>query len=62
MEKRLTRSRTNKMICGICGGVGEYFNIDPTFIRLIWAVLSIGSLGTGIIVYIIASVIVPEEY
>ncbi|MCI8599706.1 MAG: PspC domain-containing protein [Lachnospiraceae bacterium] len=62
MEKRLTRSRTNKMICGICGGVGEYFNIDPTVIRLIWAVLSIGSLGTGIIVYIIASVIVPEEY
>ncbi len=62
MEKRLTRSRTNKMICGICGGVGEYFNIDPTVIRLIWAVLSIGSFGTGIIVYIIASVIVPEEY
>lgn len=62
MEKRLTRSRTNKMICGICGGVGEYFNIDPTVIRLIWAILSIGSFGTGIIVYIIAAVIVPEEY
>ncbi len=62
MEKRLTRSRTNKMICGVCGGVGEYFNMDPTVIRLIWAVASIGSLGTGFLVYIIAAVVIPEEY
>ena len=60
MEKKLKRSDTNKMICGVCGGIGEYFNIDPTVIRLIWAILTVGSFGTGLLVYIIAAVIMPE--
>lgn len=60
MEKKLKRSYTNKMICGVCGGIGEYFNIDPTVIRLIWAILTVGSFGTGLLVYIIAAVIMPE--
>ena len=38
MEKKLYRSNTNKMLCGVCGGIGEYFNIDPTIVRLIWAI------------------------
>ena len=60
MEKKLRKSMTNKMICGVCGGVGEYFNVDPTVIRLIWAILTVMGVGSGIIVYIIAAVIMPE--
>lgn len=60
-EKRLLRSTTNRMICGVCGGIGEYFKIDPTIIRLIWVILSFCSVGSGIIVYILAAVIMPEN-
>lgn len=60
MEKKLRKSAASKMICGVCGGIGEYFNIDPTVIRLIWAILTICGIGSGIIVYIIAAIIMPE--
>lgn len=60
-EKRLLRSTTNRMICGVCGGIGEYFKIDPTIIRLIWVILSFCSAGSGLIVYILAAVIMPEN-
>lgn len=60
-EKRLLRSTVNRMICGVCGGIGEYFKIDPTIIRLIWVILSFCSVGSGIIVYILAAVIMPEN-
>lgn len=49
------------MICGICGGIGEYFHIDPTVIRLIWAILTFCGVGSGLLVYIIAAVVIPEE-
>ena len=49
------------MLAGVCGGVAEYFNIDVTIIRLIWAIVSIPSFGTGILVYIIAAIVVPER-
>lgn len=58
-EKRLTKSSTNRMICGVCGGIAEYFNIDPTIIRLLWVVLSCFA-GSGIIAYIVAAIIIPE--
>lgn len=51
----------NKMICGVCGGIGEYLNIDPTVVRLIWAIASVCSIGMGLLVYIIAAVVMPEE-
>lgn len=57
--KRLYRSRKNRMICGVCGGVGEYLNVDPTVIRLL--VLLLGFTGTGLVAYIVAAVIMPEE-
>lgn len=57
--KKLTKS-SNRMICGVCGGIGEYLGIDPTVIRLIWVIFSIASLGTGILAYIIAALIMPE--
>ncbi|HIT63579.1 MAG TPA: PspC domain-containing protein [Candidatus Ventrimonas merdavium] len=57
--RKLYRSNTDRMLCGVCGGIGEYLNIDPTLIRLIWAVLACS--GTGILVYILAAVIIPQE-
>lgn len=59
--KKLYRSRSNRMLCGVCGGVGEYFNIDATLVRLGMVLLSVCSLGTGLIAYFAASVIVPDE-
>ncbi|MCI7179209.1 MAG: PspC domain-containing protein [Schaedlerella sp.] len=59
--KKLYRSRSNRMLCGVCGGVGEYFNIDATLVRLGMVLLSVFSLGTGLIAYFAASVIVPDE-
>lgn len=59
MDKKLYKSNTNKMICGVCGGVAEYFNIDPTIIRLIWAL--VGCTGTGIVAYFIAAVVMPSN-
>ena len=58
-KKTLHKSRDNKMIAGICGGVGEYFDIDPTLIRLGW-VLFCAMGGSGIVAYIIAAIIIPE--
>ena len=60
MPKKLYRSRTQRMIGGVCGGIAEYFNVDPTIIRLIWAFLII-FLGTGLLAYFIAWIIIPEE-
>lgn len=60
MEKKLKRSRENKMLAGVCGGIAEYFNMDPTIVRLVWAILGF-IYGTGIIVYIIAALIMPED-
>jgi len=59
--KRLFRSLNNRMLCGVCGGIGEYFNIDPTLVRLLAAVICLFSCFTGIIAYIIAAIIIPEE-
>lgn len=56
MEKRLYRIEEGKKICGVCGGLAEYFNIDPTVIRLAWAVVSLFA-GAGIIAYIVAALV-----
>lgn len=58
--KKLYKSRTDRMICGICGGIGEYFGVDSTLIRLLVVVLSIPG-GTGILAYLIAALIIPME-
>lgn len=58
---KLKRSRTNKMIAGVCGGLGEYFNIDPTIVRIATVLLGFMSFGTFIIAYIACVVIIPEE-
>ncbi|MCH5251266.1 MAG: PspC domain-containing protein [Lachnospiraceae bacterium] len=59
--RKLTRSTSNRMICGVCGGLGEYLNVDPTVIRVIWAFCAFASVGTGALVYLIAAVVIPED-
>jgi len=58
--KRIYRSRTNRVLAGVCQGLGEYLNIDPTLVRLAWAVLFLFG-GAGLLAYIIAWIIIPEE-
>jgi len=58
--KKLYRSKKNRMIAGVCGGIGEYFNTDPTLIRLLWVIFVLAG-GSGILAYIIAWIIIPEE-
>ena len=60
--KRLYRSNKNRMICGVCGGIAEYFGIDPTIVRVGWVVLSVISAGFGgVLAYVVAAVIIPDE-
>ena len=59
-NKRLYKSR-NKILCGVCGGIAEYFGIDPTIVRLILLVLVIAGFGTGVVIYIVGAVIMPER-
>jgi len=58
MEKRLTKSKKNRMLFGVCGGLGEYFDIDPTFIRLAFAALALH--GIGIFLYILLAILMPS--
>ena len=60
MEKKLYKSNQNKLIDGVCGGIAEYFGIDPTVVRLIWALFSLMG-GSGILAYIIAAIIIPRS-
>lgn len=58
-RKRLCKSRNNKMICGVCAGIADYFNIDPSIVRVLWAVLALAA-GTGVLAYIACAIILPE--
>lgn len=58
--KRLYRSKKDRMICGVCGGIANYFNIDPTLVRLAFVLIAMG-VGSGILAYIIAAIIIPDE-
>ena len=58
-QKRLYRSRENRMICGVCGGIADYFNVDPTLIRL--GLVLLACTGSGILAYFIAAIISPDQ-
>lgn len=59
MNKKLYKSNTNRMLAGVCGGIAEYFNLDPTVVRLAWVVFcALG--GSGILAYILAAIIIPD--
>lgn len=60
MKKRLYKSSTDKKVCGVCGGIANYFDVDPTVIRLIWVIFTLAG-GSGLIAYIIAAIIMPDE-
>ena len=60
MAKRIYRSRNEKEIAGVCGGLGEYFGIDRVLIRIVWVVTVICA-GTGILAYILAGILIPRE-
>lgn len=59
-EKRLTRSTSERMIAGVSGGLADYFNVDPTIIRLIFVITALAG-GPGILVYLILWLVMPEE-
>lgn len=60
MEKRLYKSEKDKMLCGVCSGIAKYFDLDPTVVRL--ALVAFCLLGgSGILAYIIAMIIIPDE-
>ena len=60
MKKKLYRSNHDKKIMGVCGGLAEYFGIDPTVVRVIWAIVACCG-GTGVLAYIICAIIMPEK-
>lgn len=61
MNKRLYRSPTNKIIAGVCGGLGEYFAVDPVFVRVFAVLLAIIPHGFGLVAYIVAWIIIPKR-
>ena len=58
--KKLYKSNSQKMIAGVCGGIAEYLNLDPTLVRLIFVAISLLG-GSGLLAYILAAIIMPEE-
>lgn len=60
MNKRLYKSNENKMLDGVCGGIGKYFGMDPTLVRLAW-VLFCALGGSGVIAYLLAAIIIPRR-
>jgi len=58
--KRLYRSTHDRMLCGVCGGIAEYFQLDPTLVRLGWALFCILG-GSGVLAYIVAAIIIPND-
>lgn len=58
--KKLYRSNIDKKLCGVCGGLAEYFEIDPTLVRLAWVLFAL-CVGCGILAYIIAAIVIPKR-
>ena len=58
--KRLVKSNQNRIICGVCGGIGQYFGLDATLIRLAWVIFGFAG-GSGVLAYILAAIIIPSE-
>jgi phage shock protein PspC (stress-responsive transcriptional regulator) len=60
MERRLYRSSSNKVIAGVCGGLGQHFDVDPTLVRLITVVVALASFGVALIFYLLAWIVIPQ--
>lgn len=59
--KKLYKSKTDKKLCGVCGGLAEHLNVDSTLIRLGVAFVTLCSVGLGIVAYIVAAIIIPDQ-
>lgn len=59
-NRKLYRSNTNKKLFGVCGGIGEYFNVDPTLVRIGWIISSL-MFGAGLIAYLICAMVMPQN-
>lgn len=60
MTKKLYKSSTDKKLCGVCGGIAEYFDIDSTIVRLLWVFFSLFA-GSGLLAYIVAAIVMPNH-
>ena len=60
MKKELRRSTTDRVFAGVCGGIGEYFGIDSNIVRVLWVLFDLGG-GSGLLVYIVCALLIPEE-
>lgn len=60
MSKKLYKSRSDQKLCGVCAGIGRFFDIDPTIIRLLWVVITLAG-GAGIVAYIVCALVIPDE-
>jgi len=58
---KIKRSKNNRVFSGVCGGIGEYFNIDPTVVRIAWILIGLPSFGTTVLVYLICGLVIPED-
>jgi phage shock protein PspC (stress-responsive transcriptional regulator) len=59
--KQLLRSRRDRVFAGVCGGIGEYFEIDSNLVRLVWILISLAGVVPGVLLYLLAWVILPED-
>jgi phage shock protein C len=60
-SKVLVRRRDGRMLAGVCAGVADYFSLDVTLVRVIWAVVSVITGGAGVLAYLVAWIIIPDE-
>ena len=60
MSKKLYKSITDRKLCGVCAGIANYLNIDPTVVRLLWALITFVG-GAGVIAYIVCALVIPDE-
>ena len=58
-KKKLRKSRENCKLCGVCGGIAEYFDLDPTLVRVLW-ILLVCAYGSGLLAYLVAALIMPS--
>ncbi len=60
MSKKLYKSTTDRKLCGVCAGVANYLNIDPTVVRLLWALITFVG-GAGVVAYVVCALVIPDE-
>lgn len=60
--RRLTRSMSNKVIAGVCGGIAQFLNVDPTIVRIVFVILALAGILPGFLAYVVAWIVIPAEF